>query len=290
MKKLMTRVAVAAIGAGLIATGATAATPASGTIGKASPKIKYTGNFVAENAYKWYQVWEADPSVDCGTDCDKYALKVTDPGKLVLKFELGVVGDTGNGYLGIKIQYPNGDYSFDRLESAPKAPAAVTIAKAEAGDYEISIVSNLICCGSQSVTSTGDWSDPNAPATSDPAPSETPAPSGGGGGSTPPSTQPAAPAAFTVDAKAGKVSAKKAKKGKSISVKATSSRAIERMTLTLKKGSKTVGTATKAPFPGSATMKVKLSKALKKGTYTLVVAGQDGSTTSAKTIKVKVTK
>jgi hypothetical protein len=296
VSRLVKRVALAAVAVAVAAGGATAATPESGTLGKASPKIKYSGVVATQQAYPYYQIWNSDPSAPCASGCDTYTLTVADPGKVVLKFELGSAGTTGNGFIGVRIAYPDGSYTYESGESAPKSPMAVTIANAKAGEHVITVTTNFVCCNDQTFTATGDWTDPNAPA---PAPTD-PAPGGGGaggtggggtgGGTTPPPTQPTTPQEFTVDGKVGKISAKKAKKGKTISVKATSSRSLQSMSLTFKKGTKKVGSATLSPFPGTATMKIKLTSALKKGSYGLVVAGADNGKTVAKVVKVKVAK
>jgi hypothetical protein len=83
--------------------------------------------------------------------------------------------------------------------------------------------------------------------------------------------------------------AKKAKKGKKLSVKLTSTKPITNLTATLKKGSKKVGSGKLASLDGKGTLKLKLSKTLKKGKYTLTSTGTvDGATATAKqTVKLK---
>jgi hypothetical protein len=86
--------------------------------------------------------------------------------------------------------------------------------------------------------------------------------------------------------------AKKAKKGKKLSFSITSTKPVTGLTVTLKakngKG-KSLGSGKLPSLDGKATIKVKLSKTLKKGSYALLSAGTvDGAAATAKqTVKVK---
>jgi hypothetical protein len=84
--------------------------------------------------------------------------------------------------------------------------------------------------------------------------------------------------------------AKKAKKSKSLSLKLKSTEKITALTAKLLKGKTTYGKGKLAEIDGSATLKLKLSKKLKKGSYTVNLAGTDSAgnklTTTAK-YKVK---
>jgi hypothetical protein len=287
VKKLMIRGAVALAGAAALAAGATAATPESGTIGKAAQKVQWSGT-VTSGASHW--VWgNADPSAPCqsGVTCDSFALKVADDGDVVIKLRNGGTSGTSsgaNGAASVRVTLPDGEVAFATGESGPKTDLVLKIPNAKAGDYTVDGTPSFLNGGD--FTATAEWFVPGGSA---PKPiEEAPAP-------TEPQPQQQQPApqtntAFTIGAKVGKVSAKKAKKGKTVPVKVTTSRGIAEVVATLKKGSKTVGTAKVAPFGGSGTLKVKLAKALKKGSYTLTVIGRDGNVQAAKTLKVKVAK
>ena len=113
MKKLMTRLAIAAIGTGMFAAAASAG--GEGSIGKAAPKIKYSGTVSTQQAYPYYQLWSNEPSAPCASGCDMYNLKVTDAGSVTLKFELGSTGTTGNGFVGVRVK---------RTATTPTRPAS----------------------------------------------------------------------------------------------------------------------------------------------------------------------
>lgn len=283
MKKLMTRLALVTVGVGLVAGGATAATPEGGDL-KKGVKLKWSGDLTSSGVY--YNAWADDPSIECqpqAGNCDKFALNVIDGGEVLLKARLDSTAAQGNnGGAGIRIKLPDNSYVYQQGESGPDTDLTVKLKDAKPGKYEVTTVASFVCCGTSGYSETAEYGGAPAPAPVQPSQPAQPQPGQ--------PVSPAPPQDFKVGAKVGKVSAKKAKKGKAISVKVSSSRSIERMTLILKKGSKKVGTATLAPFPGSAKMKVKLSKALKKGSYVLSVVGQDGNRTVAKNIKVKVTK
>lgn len=84
-------------------------------------------------------------------------------------------------------------------------------------------------------------------------------------------------------------SAKKAAKKKSVSVKLTGEATEVAGTLT--KGSKTYGSGTLAKVSGSGKLKLKLTRKVKKGTYTLALQGVNPDGASAKsTVKVKFKK
>ena len=98
-----------------------------------------------------------------------------------------------------------------------------------------------------------------------------------------PGTTPGTPtttAPQTVQGSAPKVklltkSVKKAKKGKSVAFKFSTSAPLKSVALRLAKGKKVFGTGKATTFSGTKTLKVKLSKALAKGTYQLAFAGTD---------------
>jgi hypothetical protein len=72
-------------------------------------------------------------------------------------------------------------------------------------------------------------------------------------------------------------SIKKAKKGKTVKVKLKSSEALTDVGVRIAKGSAVYGTGKLAKLGRTGTVKVKLAKALKKGTYSFDVAGTDAN-------------
>jgi hypothetical protein len=88
---------------------------------------------------------------------------------------------------------------------------------------------------------------------------------------------PAAGAAVKLKLATKSVAAKQAKKGKSLALKISSSGKVTGLKATLKKGKASVGAGKLASLDGTGTLKVKLSKTLKKGSYTLSLAGSDSA-------------
>lgn len=89
---------------------------------------------------------------------------------------------------------------------------------------------------------------------------------------------------------APKLVAKKVAKAKGFSVKLQTSAPLTAVTGQLKKGSKVVGKGSLKRLTGRGTMKLKVAKKLKKGTYTLAFSGKgaDGrAATAAVAVKVK---
>ena len=286
MKTILTRVAVPLAATAALATAATAATPESGSVSKATPKVQWdaatTGSYFVLNPMN-----SAAADVPCeAPSCDAFALTVADDAP-DLEIVVNAQTDAADVVAGVRVERPDGTVEYGRGPSSTKSAFKFKIKNATKGDYQVGIVDNSL---EMAHKATAALIFPAA-AAPEPEPGASPAPGTNPQPQPQPQPQPGAqPEGFTVDAKVGKVSARKARKGKTIAVKASSSRAIERMTVTLKKGKKALGSATAAPFPGTGTLKLKLKSALKKGTYSLLVVGNDGSRNTGKTIKIKVVK
>jgi hypothetical protein len=100
--------------------------------------------------------------------------------------------------------------------------------------------------------------------------------------STPTTTAPSTPASTTPSSQAGplpvKLATKKLKKAKAkkaVAVKLNASEALTKIDVRLSKGKTVYGTGKLAKLSGSGTVKFKLKKAIKKGTYAFDVAGTD---------------
>ena len=92
---------------------------------------------------------------------------------------------------------------------------------------------------------------------------------------TPTTTTPATQQAGPLPVRLAKKSIKKAKKGKTVKVKLRSSEPLTNVGVRIAKGAKAYGTGKLAKLGSTGTVKVKLTKALKKGTYSFDVAGTD---------------
>lgn len=96
----------------------------------------------------------------------------------------------------------------------------------------------------------------------------TPAGGGGGGGGVDP---------VTIVVRGSGPKAKSASKSKSASFRLTSSGTVNGLKAKLKKGKSTVGTGKLATLNGKGTIKLKLKKKVKKGSYTLQLTGNDAN-------------
>ena len=301
----MPRFAAAALAISAAAASATvyAATPDGGTISPSQKKVDWTGQLF--NSGPIWDAWHADPSIPCPSDlqCDAFNLKVAGAGDVAIS--VGIDANPANGApdAGIRITKPDESYVYASGESTAATPFTFVLEGAEAGDYVVHATDSLY--GSPHDYAASAVLDTGAPAgggggTTNAGGGNTGGGGGNtGGGSTPPPSnnqqQPApqqqqqpstAPRDFTLTAKAPKVSARKAKK--SFRVAVTTSRPIEKVTVFLKKGKKTVGGGTVKPFAGKGAVKVSSKGRLKKGSYDLVVLGQDGTVRVGRTIKLKI--
>jgi hypothetical protein len=94
--------------------------------------------------------------------------------------------------------------------------------------------------------------------------------------------------ALPITLKTSSAKAAKAKKGKSISFKLTSAEQVTDIKGTLKKGKSSYGSGKLAILAGNGTLKVKLKKSLKKGTYKLNLTGSTAAGSGKATFSVKV--
>jgi hypothetical protein len=276
------------------ASGAIAATPGDGTVSKDSPKVTWTGQVTTSYPNRVLLLLAdlagQSDSVPCGPQtCDSFKLKVADSDDLVLTADApeGTSTDGSSGsQVTLRITKPDGSKEIHTTEAAgasPEKPLVVKLKKAPAGDYTIEYF-NYFYGPPVDYTATatlGAVKPPAAPAA--PATGAAPAPAA-----------PAAPAAqegLTVTAKVGKASAKKLNKAKKLAATVTVSRAVKSLTATLKSGSKVVGKGSLGGFSGTKKVSLRLSKKLKAGKYTLVVAASDGAgTTSGSTVAFKLAK
>lgn len=264
---------------------AIAATPEEGTISSAAPRVEWKGETVG-GALTTLSAIPNGGTIACeAPSCDSFALKLAEAGDLTVTAS----SDNDRKFVLLEIEQPDGTVIYNGGAETDSS-STTKIKKAPAGDYTVRVANNAY--DAQPYTAFAQLGTGAPPAsggtpnsTSPPAPAPTPEPTGGEGGSKP---APASPAAvLTLNTK--KLSARKVKKAPKLSVSTSSP--VTEFTAQLKKGKKTLGTAKLAKLEKSATVKVKLKKGLKKGSYTVVLRGKDsqgrivGSTTKLKVAK-----
>jgi hypothetical protein len=94
--------------------------------------------------------------------------------------------------------------------------------------------------------------------------------------------------ALPVTLRTSSAKASKAKKGKSLSFKLASTELVTDVKGTLKKGKSSYGSGKLATLDGTGTLKIKLKKTLKKGTYKLNLTGTTTAGSGKATFSVKV--
>lgn len=290
MTSKMLRATVIAAAAATSAVGvAVAATPDSGTVSNAEPLVEWGGTTTSGALI--LNAWETDPTTPCpptqgNGPCDSYTLTIGDKGTVdVVGKPLGRPDDGSTPSIGVRVEKPDGSYAYTSGEGEAK----LALENADKGEYVVTVADAFICCGPQDYQASaamrgaapaggGEQTPPaqdppaqNPPSGSQPAPQQQSRPS-------------TTPSDFTLTAKAPKVRGK----ARSFKVGVSTSRSVERVAVTLKKGAKTVGSGSLAPFPGKASVKVKASRKLAKGSYKLVVVGRDGGVTVARTLSLKV--
>lgn len=278
------RVIAGALGALVVSAAvAVAATPESGTVSKASPTLKWTGE-VTGSYFNRVPILIGDlagapgdtvPCAQEGTTCDVFTLNVADSDDLVI----GADAPDAEDSVTLRITKPDGEVVVSTGEvGGPGKPHKVKFPAAPVGEYTIEYFT--FYTGTAAYTGIAELATP-APAPTEPGAAPPPPP-------TAPNPPPAV--AFTIDAKVGKVSAKKANKTRKLSATVKPSRPVEKVVAQLRKGKTVVGSVTTGKFTGGK-ITLKLKKKLKKGAYTFVVEATDAAGTRVgKSIKVKVAK
>jgi hypothetical protein len=279
----------------LAASGAAvAATPESGQVSKASPRVEWSGEVINSYANRLPIVAAGQNDTPCVPQhCDAFALKVVDSDALTITADAPEsTGTTGSGsQVTLRITAPDGSKSVhttDTTGASPEKPFTVKIKKAAAGDYVIEYFNYFL--GSAGFIAYNASATLGAPAAAAPAPApvkvdtpQAPAPA--------PAPTATVQEALSLDLKTGKLSAKKLNKSKKLATSVTVSREVKSLTAVLKSGSKVVAKGSLSGFAGTKAVSLKLAKKLKAGTYSLSVSATDAAGASAaKTVKVKVAK
>ena len=303
------RLALSLVAIGAAATAAQAASPEGGTISKSEREVTWSGSLTSSGTY--YNAWMEDPSVPCenppqgATACDPFNLKIAETGDASVTLNLAgtaVQGNNGNG--GIRVTKPDGSYVYVTGESGDNVPLVLDLPGAAAGDYVVHSVASYVCCGPTDYRAAANFKSGAAPAP--PAgggQQQTPPPSGGDQPAPQPQPQPTpeqpAPpqqqqssqgqlTSFNLTAKAPKLSSRKVRKSKGFSVRVATSRPIQKLTATFRKGKKTLGKVTVTNFKGSGAVKFKYNRKLKPGIYSVTLVGNDRGVTVGRTLKLRV--
>ena len=262
---LLTKTLITAASAvAAIAGPATAASPESGSVSKATPEAKWTGEAAGYGISVVNNFQNTAEQVCEAPFCDVYTLQVVDQGDLnVTAFDTDKLG-----FVQVDVVKPDGTYEYNGGE-ADKA-STIIIRNAPAGTYTVRVLTNSPVGFDASYAATAKLQlpqpdvaveEPVVPAA--PAQPQAQAPA-----------QPAAAPAPTVTIKTRKASARKSRKGLAIALACSGE--LRNVTVVLKKGAKTAGTAKLATLGSAGTARVK-ARGLKRGAYTVAVTGTDAA-------------
>ena len=272
----MTRLRAALILAVLaLAVGATAVVaapdPPAGEVSKAAPTTSFAGEITEPTGAFEIQAQEnGGTGGDCPEPmCQEFALTVKDPG-VALSVD-SVVDEDGFSQT-VEIEDPDGKVS--QTSASDPGTVKAKVVNPKAGAWIIRLYGSDYVDGPNAT-----WTykatvklTTNAPADPAPEPQATVTPGPGGTGGQNASTGGGGAAASPVTLKIAKpkLSAKKLKKARSVTLKLSSSAAVNNVQVSVATGSaakpKLQGRATAARVANTATVKIKLRRALEKGT------------------------
>lgn len=261
MRTLLVPPAIVALAAAAVP--ALAAEPSEGTVSKANPKVEWTGT---SNAYGVYPIHGiAQAGEPCAAPaCDSFTLEVADQDTLTLTADNDATGGPGSDSVEMDVVTPSGETIY--TQSAADAPVVVKIKNAAKGSYTVNVLVNQPANVSGTFKASavlGAVTKPAAPLPEAPPTNvDAPAPA--------PAAEPAASLSLATKS----ASAKKSKK--KLTLKVGASKTVTDVTASLKKGSKTLGTAKLASLGTSGKLVFKLKKKLKKGAYTVLISAKDG--------------
>jgi hypothetical protein len=187
--------------------------------------------------------------------------------------------DTG-GFLMIQIVKPDGEKVYSSGAEG-ETTNKVRIKKAPTGAYEVQIAANALDPVDYSASA-----ELAVAATPAPAPAPTAAPQPAPGGEPAPAPAPTAEPSANLGLKTRSLSAKRVKKAPKLAI--SSDRPVTDVTAQIRKGAKVLGKAKLATLNGTATVKLKLRKVLKRGKYVVVLGAKQGTRTVGLTAKLTV--
>jgi hypothetical protein len=277
------RIALGATTTVLLATGgAIAATPESGKVDNANPKVEWAGETIGS-------FLSVNPMANSPEDfpcvppsCDTFTLTVGDgPQELTIGADVQD-GDGDGGNVFIRLTAPDGTVTFTEGTADDGKPAKVKVKKAVSGEYIVDYLNNFID-GPIPYAAFAELgvAAPAAPAPAPPTSGPAPAPA--------PGSEPKE--SYTITVKAGKLSATKIRKTRKAAATVTVSRPVKSITAQLRKGKTVVGKGAVGMTTKTAKVTLKVAKKLKPGKYTLAVAAtSDQDVKAFKTVKVTVKK
>ena len=246
-----------------------AATPETGTISTAQPRVEWSGTsggygITAANIL----ITTAGERMICEAPfCDTFTLEVAEGG---VDMTVAVTSEQSD-ITTVEVEKPDGSWEYTNgIEPEGTEPDHTTkfrFKKAAKGTWIVRIMSNANA-GTDPYVGVAELLLPAAAAPAPPAPA---APGEPG--------EPAAPVSLTV-AKPGTLSARKLNRARSLKASVTSSGPVTDVTAVLKYGRKVVGKGALASLNGTRKLKLKLTRRLKPGRYVLAVLGkaESGST------------
>lgn len=263
-----------------------AAEPESGTISSASPKVEWNGTsggygITAANIL----INAAGEQMVCEAPfCDTFTLEVADGGvdmTLALTSEQSTITTA-------EVEKPDGSWEYQNGIEPEGTEADYTtrfrFKKAMKGTWIVRTMSNANA-GLDPYVGVAQLLVPAAaPAPVAGAPAAAPAPDAAPAAD----SAPAAPPSLTIAA-AGKLSARKLNRARSLTARVESTGTVRGVKAFLSSGKKIVGKGSLSSLSGKSKVKLKLGRKLKPGRYTLAVAGRSSSgATVPAGVKVKI--
>jgi hypothetical protein len=252
---------IALAAAAAAAVPAIAATPESGTVSNASPKVEWSGEAPGYGVGLINVLGSPTGPVCEAPACDTFELTVADVNDLTISGDSTTGSGPGCDCPQLFVTRPDGSQDYVSAEADQKA--VIKIRNAPKGVYTVGFSTNEQPQNDASYTASAVLAAPPPPPSEEPAPGASPTPA--------PQGQQPAPAAspqITIRTRSG--SARRAKKG--LKVGLTTNQELTKIVAQLRKGKKVVAKGALAKLNGNGTILVKAKK-LKKGKYTLVVTG-----------------
>jgi hypothetical protein len=238
-----------------------AAEPGEGTVSAAAPKAEWTGeaagygtSIVADVNGSFFGPCQAP-------NCDEFTLDVKD----VADLTVALTTNDGSGFMTAEVEKPDGSIVYNG-GAAEADTTTFKIKKAATGTYLVrSQTNNTVAddygyhgVASLAVASAAPVTAPVSapPATTAPAPASAPT---------------VAPATLSIRTRSA--SARRAKG--TLKVAVASDQPVSGVVATLRKGTKKVGSTRLASLSGKGTLKLRVSRKLKPGSYSLSVTAKD---------------
>lgn len=247
-----------------------AAEPGDGAVSKDAPKVEWTGEGAGYGTSILADVNGSFLPACQAPNCDEFTLDVKDTADLVI----ALTTNDGSGFMTAEVEKPDGSIVYDGGADGVDT-TTFKIKKAATGTYLVRAQTNNTVADDYGYRGVAQLSVASSPPVAAPV---TP-----GATTTTPAPAPAAAPATTIRIGTRSASAKRAKG--TLKVALASDAAVTGVVATLRKGAKKVGTGRLASLNGKGTLKLKVSRKLKPGAYSLAVTARDarGATVGAST-------